>query len=138
LRETESRFGFAFMLFLMLLASGCAFDVMHLKYGPAQIDCNLSGTRCFILEEDVVLKDLPCGYTRTLKKEKKWRLFGRIEQGEVFKPVGHSFTVECSNVFEAYLVMKEDQLCGFYLPVEKGFVGVKPIKLTLKQTDSEE
>jgi hypothetical protein len=41
-------------------------------------------------------------------------------------------TVECSNVFEAYLVVATGQLVGFYLPVEKGFVSLpEPISLPI-------
>ena len=133
--KNSRRFGFVVGLVCAALLSGCAFDLNHVKFDAAQLDSGLSETRSFTLEKEVALKDLPCGYNRTLKKDRKWTLVGRIKQGEVFKPIQHSLTVECSNVFEAYLVLQEDQLCGFYLPVEKGFVNMgKPIKLPIKPT----
>jgi hypothetical protein len=55
-----------------------------------------------------------------------------IEQGEVFKPLDQCLTVECSNVFEAYLVVQNHQLTGFYLPVQDGFVPLKgPVDLPI-------
>jgi hypothetical protein len=41
-----------------------------------------------------------------------------------------TLTVECSNVFEAYLVILKDCMVGFYLPVERGFISIThPIQL---------
>ena len=129
----RERFGFVICLFCAALLSGCAFDLGHIKFDAAQLQSGLSETRNFTLEKDLALNGLPCGYHRTLKKDKKWTLIGMFDKGEVFKPIGHSFTVECSNVFEAYLVLQENRLCGFYLPVEKGFVKMeKPITLPIK------
>ena len=114
------------------ILSGCAFDVMHIKFDPARLDSGATEQRSFTLKEDVALNGITCGFKRTLKKDKKWTLIGRINEGDVFKPIDHSFTIECSNVFEAYLVLQNDQLDGFYLPVEKGFVKMgKPVKLPL-------
>jgi len=112
---------------------GCAFDLAHINYDPAKLDVDLRETRSFILKEDVVLNALPCGFDRTLKKEKKWEMIGHIDRGTVYKPIGHCFTIECSNIFEAYLVIHRDQLFGFYLPVEKGFVDIKdPVDLPIQ------
>ncbi len=128
--------GFVIGLVCVASLSACAFDLSHLKFNEVQLDSDHPETRSFTLEQDVALNELPCGYHRTLKKDNKWTLVGRIDQGMVFKPIGHSFTVECSNIFEAYLVMQDDRLCGFFLPVEKGFVNLKkPIELPIEPTE---
>jgi hypothetical protein len=68
---------------------------------------------------------MPCGYKRKLKKDSEWKMVGSIAEGNVYKPINQCFTVECSNVFEAYLVVNENSLEGFYLPVEDGFVALE-------------
>jgi hypothetical protein len=44
-----------------------------------------------------------------------------VAEGVVYRSRDQTLTVECSNVFEAYLVVAGQRLVGFYLPVEKGF-----------------
>lgn len=131
--KIRSWVGLVFGLLFVPTLSGCAFDLAHVKFDKTQLGPVPSETLSITLSEDVVLNDLPCGYDRTLKKDKPWILVGQIDKGNVFKPVGHCFTVECSNVFEAYLVLEEDQLYGFYLPVEKAIVMMgNPVKLPIK------
>ena len=136
MKKDRKRFGVMIGLVYTALLIGCAFDLSHIKFDAAQLNTDFSETRSFTLEEDIALNGMPCNYNRLLKKDKKWTLVGRIEKGEVFKPSGHCFTVECSNILEAYLVLQEDKLCGFYLPVEKGFVKMeKTIRLPIKPTE---
>lgn len=108
-----------------LLLSGCAFDLAHVNYTPVDYQPRIDSGRSFILTDEVHIKDTPCGYSRTLGKSTTWEFFGTIPEGEVFRSKDQALTVECSNVFEAYLVISENRLIGFYLPVEKGFVSIK-------------
>ena len=64
---------------------------------------------------------LNTGYTRTLKAGSMWTHFGRVAQGEVFKPYHDIFTVEGAHIHEAYLVVANNTLVGFYLPAEQSF-----------------
>lgn len=120
--------------FIFLIINACAFDLAHLKFDPAQMK-EVSGTsKSFSIQKDVDLTNLPCGYSRKLLKNSKWECVGAIDQGEVYKPVGKCFTLECSNVYEAYLVIQKDTLIGFYLPVEKGYNSLnKPIPLAVSR-----
>ncbi len=120
------------LCFAMVFINACAFDLAHLKYEPIQIGAIPDASKTIVFQKEVKLTDLPCGYSRRLVKNKKWQLIGSIDTGDVYKPIDHCFTVECSNVFEAYLVLHENRLVGFYLPVEKGFVAVaEPIDLPI-------
>jgi hypothetical protein len=65
------------------------------------------------------------GYKRTLPQGSVWTSFGRIAEGEVFKPVDRVLTVEGTHVHEAYLVLDGDRLVGYYLPVEKAFAPIQ-------------
>ena len=57
---------------------------------------------------------------------------GTIPEGDVYKSKDQVLSVECSNIHEAYLVISQDSVVGFYLPVEKGFVKLnKAITLNL-------
>lgn len=104
----------------------CAFDLAHIKYEPAILTECSENCPTFAIKEEVPLSNMPCGYKRKLKENSEWKMVGSIEEGKVYKPLNHCFTVECSNVFEAYIVLDGDQINGFYLPVEDGYVALKP------------
>lgn len=64
---------------------------------------------------------LDTGYTRQLAAHSVWKRVGRLPQGEVYRPVGTIFTIEGRQVHEAYLVLKDNKLVGFYLPGEQNY-----------------
>ncbi|MBH1966051.1 MAG: hypothetical protein I8H77_17025 [Comamonadaceae bacterium] len=69
---------------------------------------------------------LSTGYARTLPAQSRWRLSGRVPQGDVYQPVGAVFSIEGRQVHEAYLVVQKDVLVGFYLPAESRFSPLEP------------
>jgi hypothetical protein len=76
------------------------------------------------------------GYRRMIRRGSLWTRIGRSVEGEVFKPVDGTFTVEGAHVHEAYLVLDGDRLVGFYLPVERAFAPVrdgKEIRLSIRR-----
>ncbi len=120
--------------FIFWIITGCAFDLAHIKFDPVQIKEIAGTSRTFSIQEDIDLTSLPCGYSRKLNKNTKWEYVGTINQGEVYKPIDQCFTLECSNIYEAYLVIQNDNLIGFYLPVEKGYHSLsKPIPLVFSR-----
>lgn len=72
------------------------------------------------LQSEVPLK-LDTGYTRTLANKSVWSRVGRVPQGDVYRPVGTIFTIEGRQVHEAYLVIQDKRLVGFYLPGEQNY-----------------
>lgn len=104
---------------------GCAFDLANIKPTPTEIVHCKNDCVSFIISKDVYLENISCGYSRTIKKGSEWIHTGDIPQGHVYKPVNTCFTIECSNVFEGYLVIVDKSIVGFYLPVEKGYVPIK-------------
>lgn len=44
-----------------------------------------------------------------------------MPQGDVYRPVGTIFTIEGRKVHEAYLVIRDRTLGGFYLPGEQNY-----------------
>ena len=108
-----------------ILSMSCAFDVAHVTYHPTDLTPQPQSGKSITLTEDVQITGAPCGYSRTLQNGSNWDLIGSIPEGNVYKPRDQVLTVECSNVYEAYLVCVHKSLVGFYLPVEQGFVTLK-------------
>jgi hypothetical protein len=76
---------------------------------------------------------LDAGYERRLAAGTSFVEFGRIPQGEVYRPTGTVITVEGAHIHEAYLVLRENRVVGFYLPTEKSFSPLsQPIPLQLE------
>ncbi|MGF6976542.1 hypothetical protein QFZ94_004992 [Paraburkholderia sp. JPY465] len=73
-----------------------------------------------------VALQLTTGYSRQLKEGSVWRPVGEVPQGLVLRPIDGIFTIEGRQVHEAYLVVKENNLVGFYLAGESHFSPLKP------------
>ncbi len=105
---------------LVLLFNACAFDLVHVKQIPTQIESTQLSLSSFELIDEIDVS-LGTGYSRKLKKGTKWHYVGTISYGDVFKTNDQILTVEASNIHEAYLVVSSSKLVGFYLPAEKSF-----------------
>ena len=105
----------------------CAFDLLHVKQLPAQLDTTQQRKNSFVLEKEEKI-DLGTGYSRVIKAGTKWDYIGTLENGDVFNSKDQVLTVEASNIHEAYIVISSGKLVGFYLPVEKTFSPVSEFK----------
>jgi len=123
----------AFGLCVALALSGCAFNLADVVYSPAQFQPMGQASRVFVLATNVKLTDMPCWYGRELRQNTRWEATGSVAQGEVFRSRDQILTLECSNIYEAYLVVREGRLVGFFLPVQSGFVVVsEPVVLPVQ------
>lgn len=61
------------------------------------------------------------GYSRTLPANSIWRQTGTIPEGDVYRIEDSVFTVEARHIHEAYIVVKDQSVVGYYLPVERAF-----------------
>lgn len=70
--------------------------------------------------------------TFVLKAKTRWKLVGQIEQGKVFHTKDQVVIVNSFNVYEADIVIQNEQIKGYYIPINKTFVPsrVTNIKLT--------
>jgi len=109
-----------YFIFLAILLSSCAFDLVHVKQIPTQIESTHLSKRPFKLEKEVNVS-LGTGYSRKLKQGTKWNYVGTISYGDVYKTNDQILTVEGSNIYEAYIVVSSGKLVGFYLPVEQSY-----------------
>jgi hypothetical protein len=100
------------------LMFGCASEVKRnpaelaqagLEQGQRQITAK---TASFVLDS---------GYERTINLNTEFVVVGRISQGLVLRPTQTVLTVEGAHMHEAYAVLNNGQLVGFYLPVERAF-----------------
>jgi len=79
---------------------------------------------------------LETGYSRTLADKSVWKPVGRLPQGTVYRPVGTIFTIEGRQVHEAYLVIRDSKLVGFYLPGEQNYSPLSnAVPLNLGETE---
>ena len=110
-----------------LALSGCASDLPRtpVRLGVASAADELPNRITMTGPVTVIPPSL---YRRELRVGSQWRLVGRIPQGGVYQPVDGVFTLESAHVHEAYLVIDGRTLVGAYLPVERAFVAVEPVK----------
>jgi hypothetical protein len=106
------------------LLCACAFTVpaeparlARLPAGPA--------ASSVVLARDTELR-LSTGYTRTLPANSRWQAIGLLPQGTVYQRIDGVFSIEGRHVHEAYLVVHESALRGFYLPGEASFAPLTP------------
>jgi len=115
-------------LFLLLFyLSSCAVQQAPTK-SPISLVANPVAR--YVLEAPVNVKARNSATTR-LKSGTTWSLVGTIEQGEVFQTKDQVVIVNSFNVHEAFIVIHENKVIGYYLPVEKTFVKSKPVNITL-------
>jgi len=114
-----------------VLSASCAFDLAHVSFSPTAL--TPKSDKSFRVATKTTTNGAPCGYNRTIAKGTTWSMVGTVSEGEVYKSKDQVLTVECSNIHEAYLVVSQGSLVGFYLPVEKGFVKLpEPIALNIE------
>jgi hypothetical protein len=124
-----------FLCFVVLLL-GCPFDLVRLKHISTQLHTpSVPQPSWRLLSEAEV--EMPTGYNTTLKSGTQWEHIGYLDQGDVYKTTDQIVTVVGSNIFEAYIVISEDQLVGFYLPVEQSYSpAASPRALDMEITSS--
>jgi hypothetical protein len=117
-----------------LVLNACAFDVLRVEQIPAELKTNTSCGKEFVLTQDI--KSIAgSGYNRTIKKGTRWNCVGEISQGLVYKTKDQILTVEGSNIYEANIVVLDQKLVGYFLPVENSFSPIdKPETLMMKET----
>lgn len=113
-----------------LLLSACAAEVVRT---PVQLADSVGISPIEKLAANVEFR-LDSGYRRTLAAGTEFQEIGRLPQGRVLKPVDATLTVEGAHMHEAYAVVHDERLVGFYLPVEKGFSPLSlPVKFSLQE-----
>lgn len=115
--------GLPSLLLSFLLLFGCASRVVTEATQLSAYEDSQPAKIIQITEEARVSSS--AGYSRVITSGSKWEYVGLVRKGDVYKPIGHVFTIEGYHVHEAYLVVSNKRLIGFYLPVENAFSSVK-------------
>ncbi|XLZ69526.1 hypothetical protein ABT364_23785 [Massilia sp. SR12] len=116
---------FKLTTFLLSAALLCGCAVVH---QPTSMTPVVAESR-LTLAATVPLR-LETGYQRTLLQGSQWTRVGQVAQGDVLRPYQHVLTVEGSHIHEAWLVVNDGKLVGFYLPAEGAFSPQKPVPLS--------
>lgn len=123
----------AFAFALLCMTTGCAFDISHVERVPTTFAEIAAGPPSWTLRQAEAV-DVGSGFPIKLRSGTRWRVVGRIPQGDVYRTDDQIVTVEASNIFEAMAVTRGDRLVGFYLPVEHSFVAAtRVVKLTIEE-----
>ena len=82
----------------LLIASlnSCAFDLVHVKQIPIDIEATQTPKNSFLLEKEVTFS-LETGYGRILKQGTKWDFVGTVSYGDIFQTTDQILTIEASN-----------------------------------------
>lgn len=102
---------------LCMLASACA----SVSHTPATLTPLAAPARAPLTLRAAAQVRFDTNYSRRLAAGSQWLLIGSIAQGQVYKPHNNVFTLEGAHMHEAYLVVDNGRLVGFYLPAEGGF-----------------
>jgi hypothetical protein len=102
----------------LLALSGCASDVVR---HPAEVSALPAAQQKRYVASQTTSIRLDSGYERSISAGTEFVEIGRIPQGSVLKPTNTTFTIEGAHMHEAYPVLSNQRIVGFYLPVERAF-----------------
>ena len=116
---------YCWLLMASALASlaGCATEVTRSR---AEFRAADPAQRRSIEATGLVTLNLATGYQRSIITGSRWEWVGVVPEGEVFRPVGTVFTIEGANMHEAFIVVRDSKVVGFYLPGEGAFSALEP------------
>ena len=104
---------------MLAAMAGCA-SVAHVP-----VTLQAPASPAVVVVTQPLILSLDTGFQRTIAAGSRWQLAGNIAQGAVYQPVGTVLTVEGAHIHEAYLVIEQNAVVGFYLPAERGFSPLK-------------
>lgn len=117
---------YAIVVFVVTsLLAGCATSIEQL---PLDSGFMPGRGQSFVLMKEISVS-LPTGYASTLNRDSRWKLVGSIKRGDIYETSDQVVTLQASDMHEAYIVVKDGYLVGFYLPVEKTFAPASRVKL---------
>jgi hypothetical protein len=104
-------------LLLAICLSGCASEVIR---HPTEMSAPFVPAGHVVTTQPTSFT-LDSGYSRAIDPGTEFLELGSIKEGRVLKPTKTTFTIEGAHMHEAYPVVRDGRLVGFYLPVEKAF-----------------
>jgi hypothetical protein len=105
-------------IIICMILAGCATEVSRTA---TQFNPDAGADNKYIVVTKEVTVTPSAGYSRTLKAGSTWKYVGRIPEGAVYKVQDDVFMLEGKHMHEAYCVIANNELVGFYLAVENAF-----------------
>ncbi|OQA33300.1 MAG: hypothetical protein BWY57_01302 [Betaproteobacteria bacterium ADurb.Bin341] len=120
-----------FTLALTFILCACASEVVrHSSSLSPQVT---SPTSRWVLLSDAAI-EADSSYNRIIPGNTEFVHIGTLPEGKVLKPTNTVLTIEGKHMHEVYIVIKNNVLIGFYMPVEKSFAPLtKKIHLNFKE-----
>ena len=104
----------------LLILWGCAFNLVTLKEVPVGKTAVVDGKSSWRLAKDISVAPAS-GQKVKLKSGTEWQYVCTIDQGDVYKTKDQVVAITASNTYEAYIVITDAGMTGFFLPLEKTF-----------------
>lgn len=114
---------FSIVAALTLILVACASEILRT---PTKLTAYEGRARQVIQISQLTTLTLSSGYERSLLTGSRWERVGSLPDGEVFRPIGTVFTIEGANTHEAYIVLRDSRIVGFYLPGEGAYSALSP------------
>ena len=110
-------YGRAIVFCALAAVAGCASDVARM---PVEMSAAAQQHKRYVVSAPAEIR-LDSGYERAISQGTEFVEVGSIPQGRILKPTQTTFTIEGAHMHEAYPVVQNQRLVGFYLPVERAF-----------------
>ena len=118
-----------------MLLVACAGEVPR---SPTSFSSNADPDRILRVDNAVVL-NAASGYSSTMPAKSQWTYVGAVLEGAVYKIKNDVFTVTGRHVHEAFVVVKDGNAVGFYLPVEQAFSPLgQSVRLPIQNKESKQ
>lgn len=120
------------LLFIFILLVACAAEMKRTPTHYSALSSNAS-PKIYQNPTEIVVT-LPTGRRKAIPSRSLWQYSGSTPEGAIFKSTNLPFMLRDANTHEAYLVISNSKLVGFYLPGEQAFVQIEqPIALLLEE-----
>ncbi|MBL4868802.1 MAG: hypothetical protein JKY67_20760 [Pseudomonadales bacterium] len=113
---------------LVVFIGACSANQIKLQSTILHAD---NSDRVFVLKEGVTIKASHAKPT-TLKSGTKWLKVGSIDKGAVYRTKDQVVIVNSFNTHEGYIVVEQNNVVGYYLPIEKTFIETKPMLINFQ------
>ncbi|WP_230958993.1 hypothetical protein [Burkholderia stagnalis] len=108
--------------FMFAALAGCAPAIVA---EDAHLVAPATGLPNRVVQQEAIIH-LSTGFDRRIAAGTQWRFVGTLPQGRVFRAVNKVFAIVGRQEHEAYLVLDDNRLVGFYLPGVAHFSPLDP------------
>lgn len=108
---------------LSIAAAACATDIRS-HVAPVELKSQLAAPARITIVESTSLVPVGSVEPTPIRAHSSWVCVGRIDRGDVYRPIDTVLQLKTGNAAEAYLVLNEARAVGFYVPHAHGFLAL--------------